>query len=261
MKNKILSSITIIALSVCSLYAKSTEKKDEAAFLRQEIQKQELVLQAQKEKLAVLEARNVFEVLITSEGVKARGEPISITELEKELTELSDDAKILIRAEPSVPHKDVVSVLDSCRKVGCRKISLATTKAEPDSNTSTVSAETKDDEIKTLRNEIARQIMVLDALGPKLKQVEEAATYTIELREDAFVVEGKTVSKDKLISNLQALSPHSAVAIKASDNLPYKRVIEAMAFAKENSEITKVYLVTAKPEQSTVADAASGAAE
>ena len=130
MKDKILRIITIIALSACSLYAESTEKIDEAALLRQEIQKQELVLQALKEKLAALEARNVLEVFITSEGMKARGEPISITELEKELTELSDDAKIVIRAEPSVSHKKVVSVLDSCRKAGCWNISFATTKAE-----------------------------------------------------------------------------------------------------------------------------------
>ena len=128
-------------------------------------------------------------------------------------------------------------------------------------STSTVSAEPKDEKIKILRDEIARQEMVLDALKLKLKQLEEAVTYTIELREDSFRVEGKEVNRDKLISTLQALPPDSSVAIKAPNDLPYKRVIEAMAFVKKNSEITKILVVTTKPEQSTAADAAGGTAE
>tara|TARA_B100000085_G_scaffold160622_1_gene146081 strand:- start:1299 stop:1712 length:414 start_codon:yes stop_codon:yes gene_type:complete len=133
MKNTILSTITIISLSVCSLYAESTEMPNEATLIREEIKRQELVLQALKEKLTALEKKNVFEVSITSKGLKAGGKPISIEELEKTLTELPDDAKILIRAEPTVSHKEVVSVMELCTKADLKNVALATTKAEQDS--------------------------------------------------------------------------------------------------------------------------------
>jgi biopolymer transport protein ExbD len=130
MKNTILHTITIITLSACSLFADSPQMPDEAALLRQDIEKQERILQEAKEKLAAIDDKNVFEVSITSEGLKAGGKPISIKELEEALTELSDDAKILIRAEPTVSYKEVVSVMELCTKAGLKNVALATTKAE-----------------------------------------------------------------------------------------------------------------------------------
>ncbi len=131
MKNIILSTITIIAISVCSLHAEDAEIQDEAALLRQEIQKQELVLQALKEKLVTLEAKNIFEVSITSEGLSTQGNPISFNELEKQLRELLDDATILIRAEATVSYKEVVSVMRLCTTAG-KNVAIATVKAEQD---------------------------------------------------------------------------------------------------------------------------------
>ena len=130
MRNTILSTITIIGLSAYSLYAESTEMSDEATLLRQEIKKQELLLQALEEKLAALEEKNVFEVSITSEGLKSQGKPTPLKELENTLTELSDDTKILIRVEPKVSHKEVVSVIELCAKAGLNKVALAATKVE-----------------------------------------------------------------------------------------------------------------------------------
>jgi len=130
MKNTILSTVTIIALSACSLFAESSQTPDEATLLRQEIKKQELVLQALKEKLASLEEKNLLEVSITSKGLSAHGKQISTEDLKKALSALSEDAKILIRAEPTVSHKEVVSVMELCAKAGLKNVAFATTKAE-----------------------------------------------------------------------------------------------------------------------------------
>ena len=106
---------------------------------------------------------------------------------------------------------------------------------------STVLAEPNDENIQILRDEIVRHEMVLDALKLKLKQLEQAVTYIIEISKDSLHVEGKEVSMDKLISDLKELSPDSSVLIKAPKDIPYKRVAETMAFGKKISEISKCF--------------------
>ena len=134
MKNTILAIITIISISACSLYAESAEISGEATLLRQELNKQELVLQALKEKLAAIEEKNVFEVSVTSEGLINQGKVISLKELETVLKELTDDETVLIRTESTVANKEVVSLMKFCAKAGVKKISIVTTKEEQGSS-------------------------------------------------------------------------------------------------------------------------------
>ncbi|MEO0509381.1 MAG: biopolymer transporter ExbD [Verrucomicrobiota bacterium] len=129
MKKRILSFITTIALSACLLNAESIEIQDETELLRQEIIKHELIVAALKEKLAALGEENVFVVSITSEGLSTRGKPISLKALEKVLTELPDDAKILIRAESTISHNDLASVIELCSKAGLKNIALSKNQA------------------------------------------------------------------------------------------------------------------------------------
>ncbi|WPJ96050.1 biopolymer transporter ExbD [Coraliomargarita algicola] len=82
------------------------------------------------QKLAPLEQKKAFEVSITKEELHAHGNLISSKELEKKLLELPDDTKILIRAEPAVAHKELLSVMDLCAKAGLKDVAIATTKAE-----------------------------------------------------------------------------------------------------------------------------------
>lgn len=131
MNIKPLSVIALITLSVCSLDAERPANSEEATRLRQEIKKQELVLQSLKEKLSALEAGTAVEVSVSPKGLKLRGNFISPKELEKALTELPDDAKILIRAEPSTAHKEITSVMELCTKAGLKNIVFSTTQTEP----------------------------------------------------------------------------------------------------------------------------------
>jgi len=136
MKNRILTIFTITALSACSLYAESITTSDEATLLRQEIQKQELILQALKEKLAAVEKskEEAFRVTVTSEGLQAAGMLVTIDELEKKLKTLHEDAKIMIQADPSVALKEVTRVMNLCSMIGLKNVAISIAKAEPDAS-------------------------------------------------------------------------------------------------------------------------------
>ena len=134
MKTKILYSVAISLLLISSLRADSVSKQENVELLRQEIRKQEVVLQSLKEKLKALEEEkeSIFEISVSDTGLQADEKSVSLEELGKELKELPDDTKIKIRVEPTVAYKEVVTVMELCAKAGLGDVVFATKEAEQD---------------------------------------------------------------------------------------------------------------------------------
>ena len=131
-KSKILSAVSLVLIACGSAHAGNAENADEEARLRQEIQEQELVLEALKEELEALEQgkEKVFAVSVAADGLEIRGRAVSMDELEKQLGELSEDTKVLIRAKPSVTYKRMLSVMDLCAEAGLVNVVIAMAEEE-----------------------------------------------------------------------------------------------------------------------------------
>lgn len=111
MNNTLFKIIAAITLTSCSIFAETANTPDQ---------------------LTTLKEKNTFELSITSNGLKVGGETISRRELETTLADLADNTAILIRAESTTLHKEVVSVMELCSKAGLNNVTLATTKEKQD---------------------------------------------------------------------------------------------------------------------------------
>ncbi|MGB0744022.1 MAG: ExbD/TolR family protein [Opitutales bacterium] len=87
-----------------------------------------------KQEPTALEEKKAFEVSISTEGLSVHGNPIAKKELVKTLSELPDNTKILIRAEQTVSHREVISVLEVCNDAGLKNVAIATTQAKQDAS-------------------------------------------------------------------------------------------------------------------------------
>ena len=132
METQVLSLLSLTLLLTCSLKAEGDSGTDEIGLLRQEIQKQEIVLQGLREKLEILERslESTFQIAVAADGIESGGEIISLERLENELKDLPKDTKVVIRAASSLPFKKVASVMELCLKADLESVSIATTDAE-----------------------------------------------------------------------------------------------------------------------------------
>ena len=133
MKTKSLTALALCLLIASPLSANSVSKSKDVELLRQEIQKQEIVLQALKEKLQRIEENkeDFFEISLSETGLQVGEKTVSREELETELKALPDGTKIMIRAVSTVKQKQVVSVMELCAKADLTDIVFATIQAEP----------------------------------------------------------------------------------------------------------------------------------
>ncbi len=108
---------------------------------------------------------------------------------------------------------------------------------------SAVQAESREERIRVLQSEIARETRWED-LRQRLRQLEHAHTYAIDVHEDAFHVGGREVARDRLIRELRALPPEASVAIRAPAEVSFRRVVEALEVVRRHAPAGNVSFAT-----------------
>lgn len=115
--------------------SKEESPVSEALQIKEEIKKQELLLQVLKDRLAALESNEqreeVFIIDMVGGKLMLKGVEFSPQEVElalKQKAEISTTYPILVRAEEATPRESVIEMFDLCRKVGFSSIAFATSK-------------------------------------------------------------------------------------------------------------------------------------
>lgn len=135
MKNFIhLKSILLFTL-ISAAAAPSTLEDREIQILREEIQRQEIILKALKEKRSRLEEKkvtNTIKVEIDENGFRFEGQELIEKDLEKKIAAIPLDGAVTILADERIPLRQVTYVMDLLNDHGISDVSFAVSKSEPD---------------------------------------------------------------------------------------------------------------------------------
>ena len=116
-----------------ALAGPSNSPKRDIAILRDEIERQELVLAILKEKLEELEnevATDRFRIEIGQDKLLLDEETVSGRELEERIESMPPDASVSILADSATPHREVMVILDLLKTQGITDLVLSSSKRE-----------------------------------------------------------------------------------------------------------------------------------
>ena len=105
---------------------------DEILLLQQEIKRQEVVLVALKERLQSIEKTevNTLHFAVRLDGVEFEGEEITTDDIQGKLKMFSEDDRVVIAADPNIPHHRIVTLLNEFHAAGFKNIALKAEKSE-----------------------------------------------------------------------------------------------------------------------------------
>ena len=129
------TALALLLLTSISAFAE-TPKTTEVKALQNEIKRQELVLDALKQKLAALEQQQeetTHRLEVSNDTFILNNKVLTEKRLEEEIQSIPPNSSITIVAEKSLPHARLLKVMDLCGKNGITKIAFSTKKT--DSNT------------------------------------------------------------------------------------------------------------------------------
>lgn len=122
---------TIILCLLYSLQISNADetKQEKIQLLRDQINKQELVLLKLNEQLLALgeNPKNVFRISITTKGLQVNEKPISKESLENKFKVMPKGSRIEILADQSVKAEQVLALMNLCNKSGILDVSISTT--------------------------------------------------------------------------------------------------------------------------------------
>mgnify|MGYP003108644939 CR=1 FL=1 len=128
MKKRLLQLCLLSSLSLNAISYAEESTLSEADQLREEIAQQKEVLRDLKEQLAAIENKQKPNTIAvgTDGSLHYLGKPIQSEELTEKLSDLPDNAKVVIRSNSQTPHQYIVSTMKICAEAGITDLTFQT---------------------------------------------------------------------------------------------------------------------------------------